>query len=912
MSSIQDLNGEWEFLYDSSDEGIDNRWYAIKPEATEVLSVPHIWEDNFNKPASSVGFYFKTFEISKEENTKRLFLKFERSSYHTTVWLNGKILGENFGSYQPFEFDAGKAAKPGEENLLAVRVESGDSYGKIHGQSIDELPVGDAWLKNRFSGLWGGVSLISGGRACLMAMNVTPDCDAEKATVELTFNNPRNYQAMVRILITNPKGETADMVKEFKLEKENATHRMLIGFKDLMLWTPESPNLYTMEVYLDKSYGVTKRFGFRKFDCLRGDFYLNDRIYKIQGLRYTPSHPSLRLLEASPEAIRKDLHEVRKLGFSVIRSGGAPLTNIALDICDEIGLMVFQELPINEQKSTKDGLELVKTIAETLVTDQKTHPSIVAWVLGSENGTMMLENGTKLLKHLDQFDKCRPIFSNLNSVYLDSEGQYHKDTGKLMGVTNAKVLIYPSHRMNLKMNVSKSLCSFLSDYGNKEVQDAEIPDPNLGDELFQDNYDKFVKEISGKINVNLSNPYLYPDFKSALARYAKGKNLSNYKVLNGIKTQLETFIKSPLSGGLWSTLEDFVTEANQASLKFSLDKINAIQSNPLVSSFFLDQWADESHNLKGLCTEFRDNKGTQEFAREIALSTRLIIHGLDRTAFPDSKIDFKISLLNEQRLDSPELTFRLIDAKGKVINTQKKKAKAKTSLSHLGDFSIPAPSSAGRFYLEAEIKSGSEVLHTLTEPIQVLSVVDVDATQQIVCILDSVDTSSEALRLIEGKENIIATASLSSWSDPVLKALADAVKNGKTLLIDSLDQDDMNAWNESGYFGTDIESHYTSGANGVNHHFLYPTPVFKDLDARILDSVYSSVIPSLSLQPVEGAEILAGSVGFKNEEFNTGADLQIIKNEKGKIVISQFAIMENLGDIAIADYLWVKLINLIK
>ena len=294
MSTIVNLNGEWEFTWDAEAVGFSHRWYITVPENLQKVQVPHLWEKAFAKPAH-VGFYFKRFTVDPAENSKRIFLRFERIATQATIWLNGKFLGEHFGAYTPFQLETAKSIKVGEENLLVIRVSTGDSSGKMDlGRAEDEgteryapageLPVGLPWLQYPFAGICGNIDLVLGNRAFISECTVTPNPDAERISLDLSFSNPRNYLAKMRIIIVNPRGEASELLKEIKLEKENNSIKILLAFKDFESWSPEHPNLYQVEVCLEKSFPVQQVFAFRKFDCVKGDFYLNDKVIRLQGL----------------------------------------------------------------------------------------------------------------------------------------------------------------------------------------------------------------------------------------------------------------------------------------------------------------------------------------------------------------------------------------------------------------------------------------------------------------------------------------------------------------------------------------------------------------------------------------------------------------------------------------------------
>jgi hypothetical protein len=908
MSSILDLSDGWEFLFDSANEGIEGRWYAGAPEKLTPVQIPHLWERDCEKSEGSVAFYFRTFELDSSENAKRIFLRFKSVSFHTTVWLNGKMIGENTGSHASFDMDISKAVKLGEENILCLRVAGLDSFGRINGISASEYSVGEAWSRTPYHGILDQTLLILGGRACITRLNVVPDLDQEKATLEMKFNNPRNYQAKMRIVCTSPSGKVGEIYKDCKLERENATFKLPLTFKEPDIWAPDTPNTYKIEVYLDKSYGVEQTFGFRKFDCLRGDFYLNDQITKLQGIIYSQHDPDTGYFSMDAKKVREDLQKMRDLGVRVIRSGGTPLNKIALDICDEIGMMVFQDLPIFTQKSSKKGLEEAKVLIEALIEDQKTHPCIVAWVLGAENGTLMLENGTKLLKNVDQCDHTRPVFSNLNCVYIDHEQNFKKDTGKLMGVTNDKILLYPSHRLHLKMNTSTEMSRFLSVYNDRDAEDVEVPDMTFGDQDFQDDYDSFVYSNKGKFMVTLKNHIVFPEMDSMVKARKKVTNRKPDKVLNSFKKELDSLLSSSETKDVWASPEDFYAEANELSRQAKLDQINSIQSNATLSCMFLDEWSDYSTNFYGITDEFRNSKGNEDFVKEICTHTRILVSALCRSAFTGAEIPFQLTLLNHDRLADIELVLSVLDGKGKEVSSVKHKAEGRTSHTKLGDYSVKAPENKGEYTLQVTLKANGQIVHSAKESLLILD--EVNDPKKSICFLDEADSTADALKLLSGDQEVIITSNVSVWSESVLAKLAEVAKTGRTVILAEMDEESVDSINQTEAFELNLKGHFSTGASSASYHYMLNNKVFKAMGKRkMVDSIGADVCPSYSLDPIEGAEIHARSLTLGEESLIQGVDLQVLPYGSGKLVFNQYILMDNLESNALADHLFVGMID---
>ena len=944
MNNIMSLDGDWQLKWDTEDSGISNRWYATYPDDTETVTVPHIWERTFEKLLLSqdCAFYFKRFTIEDEKQVaKRIFLRFERVATHATIWLNGKLLGTHFGSYTPFILETQKAIKIGEENVLCIRVanmgaaNSRIDFGRDSSDDADdryahpsEVPVGLPWTQYPFGGIFGHVDLILGGNAFISDLHVEPDADQENVNLEISFNNPRGFSTRLRILMRNPNGDVYEWFKDCpKLDKENSTFRIALNIKDWnrskCLWSPEKPNLFAVEVQMEMKNGkgkapeyifpTVRTFGFRKFDCLKGDFYLNDAIVKLQGVCYNQQWSEGGLWTTNNPALKKDLLAVKVAGFNAIRSCGAPLSNEALDICDEIGLLVFQEFPIHTMRSTPAGLEYAKNLINDLVKEQHNHPCIATWVMGSENGTFMLQNGNKLLNAISPVDMTRPAISNLDSIYLDNEGNFHADTGKLLPVSVDRISQYASLAVRPRMNPGAAYTHYLAHCFNKEEEELMVPDSGLGDSQFQDSEESAASRVENKMLVTIKNHTLLPHSATNI----KGpRAVKNQKAIKNAFKAIETFVDTP-NLSIWNSVQEFIECVNGIATKSKLDQISAFQSNPQIAGFFLDQWADFNTDFSGVCDENRKSKGFESFCKEITARSRALVSELEHVVAPQNEVSFQVTLLNNDRLENVSIDVSLSDTNGKVISTQSltpEEPAGKTSLTQLGICTLIAPRNEGKYKIRIVLKDGHNEIHSSEEDLIVIEPANVKSAIEKVCFLDNSEESNDALTALSGPEKVIFTANLSSWPDDILNKIVDVTKNGgKTLLLSDMTQEDIDFLNQSHHFDCAIEAHWSTGANGASLHYLPKDSALKPVfgGSSVLDHNAAAVMPGLSLNELPGATVYARSVSINNGEIKTGVDLQIVPFGAGKIVFNQFSVFEGLETNVLADSLFTAIVKLL-
>ena len=896
-----DLSGEWEFCFDQDGSGIESRWYANKPKDLNTVTIPHTWQNDFPKNTNSVGFYFKSLKLSPNTKVKKFYLKFDKIFYQTTVWINGKIIGTYKGGHNPFFVDISKGMKVDSENYLCLRVASGNAYNNIDGMSTQELGIGRAYNKASFSGMWGKATLICGKKGAIKQMNVIPDIDAQKFKVELEFFNPKNFSTTLNFALTSPDGKTTTVTKDIKLDKENSSTKVSFNIKEPIRWTLTDPSLYTLHVNVENGNSASKQFGFRKFDILRGDAYLNDRIVKLRGITLTTNYPKSGAFIGEPFNLLDELKQIKEMGFNAIRSGGEPLSAEALNVCDQIGLLVILELPIYQQRSTKDGLAEARENTEAIINEFKTHPSVGVWCLGNKNGTLMLENGTKLLKFVDELDESRPIISNMNSVIIDNESFFKSDTSKVLGVTNDKIQVYNSHLLNPKMNLSPALQAFFKDYCIAEAENKSVPDYNFGDDIFHENYENMHRTLTGKILINTHNHTIIPDFE-VLRKYSKSqKTILPYKsILETEKKFIEIF-ESEAFTNVWESSDAFIAEANRVSLKATVAKVNAFRTNGMVSGVFLNEWADINDNFAGLVNNHRDMKINPEDLKQIFFENQLLFSGLKRNPYPDEECFFNLVMLNEGYIGEFTMDFSIEDSKGKAVVKDSQKYEAAGIYNDLGEFKYNAPKSAGKYTVILKLIKDGKTLSENREDIVIFKTTEVHQDKYL--WLATCESDSEVMAAMENAR-VIITSQLSYFHPETCRRLLEHVQeSGKTLVFTDLDQKEAEFINKLESLPT-IQLAISTGANHAAYHYFNDDGFFKGMDSKMVDLTSGEVMPGFSLVEIEGAKSHANAITILNErDVNQYSDVQELKLGQGKIIFHQYSFIDKVGESSLADLL---------
>lgn len=154
--------------------------------------------------------------------------------------------------------------------------------------------------------------------------------------------------------------------------------------KDIMLWDIDNPNLYTLNVRLIKNQVtldcLTETFGFRIAEFKTDGFYLNNKKIKLRGLNRHQSFCNVGY--AMPKSMQEKDAEILKyeLGTNVVRTSHYPQSRHFINRCDEIGLLVFTEIPGWQHVSeNEEWQKLVLKNTEEMILRDRNHPSIILW-----------------------------------------------------------------------------------------------------------------------------------------------------------------------------------------------------------------------------------------------------------------------------------------------------------------------------------------------------------------------------------------------------------------------------------------------------------------------------------------------------------------------------------------------------
>ena len=333
------------------------------------------------------GTYTKTIMADNAWKGKRVVLDFQGIMYVADVFLNGKQVGKTDYGYVGFEIDITKGLKYGQENEIKVVCGQGN-------------PKDSRWYTG--GGLFRDVDLYIMDANLYFKRHPLYITTTDNKVVNISANvqcHTKQKEYSMQLTITDPKG---NVVKDEKCTiSRNRNYRYGEEVKlptttidNAMLWDCENPNLYTAKVTLYNEDGTVadetcSRFGIRTVEIVpnRG-LLINGKKVLLKG---NANHHTNGALGASayPRAIEKRIKLLKEFGMNHIRTSHNPYSESFLDLCDENGILVVDELydKWNNQyvgAGRADFRNLWADHVTEFITRDRNHPCVIAWSLGNE------------------------------------------------------------------------------------------------------------------------------------------------------------------------------------------------------------------------------------------------------------------------------------------------------------------------------------------------------------------------------------------------------------------------------------------------------------------------------------------------------------------------------------------------
>jgi len=439
-ATVISLDGEWLLATDPKDEGSSHQWWQRPCSAAKATRVPWIIQDVF-PGYHGVAWYWREFAapVKNLHPQGRFLLRFWAVDYRAEVWLNDVRIGEHEGGETPFVLDVSDSIRAGASNLLTVRVLN-PTHERIDGMVLKETPkqarsipyrAGDAY---NHGGITGSVELLAVPAVRVEDLFARTELKAGTIKIRANVRNAAKTAVRGRVEFTVAPAMSGESLRLTAVERELApgdtTVEAEVKLDQPRLWDLNDPFLYRVTARVGDSE-QSVRCGFREFRFENGFFRLNGRRLLLRSTHTCNHFPVGLKLPPDPDMARRDLLDLKVMGFNMVRFIWGGAERYQLDLCDEIGLMVYEESFASwpMQDSPKLAGRWEHSITE-LIRRDRNHPSVVIWGLLNEvKDTPHFRLAAASLPLVHRFDETRMVF--LNSGRWDLAGVNNEVFSKL-------------------------------------------------------------------------------------------------------------------------------------------------------------------------------------------------------------------------------------------------------------------------------------------------------------------------------------------------------------------------------------------------------------------------------------------------------------------------------------------------
>jgi beta-galactosidase len=378
------INDKWSYWQDNTNDlakaKSNNVWQEIQ--------LPHTWNatdtiDTLSGYRRSASWYKRELTITDLNKVTSLY--FEGSNFSTQVYLNDQLAGRHDGGYIGFEIDITPYLAAG-KNELIVRVSNAYNPNLIPSQKADFFLYGgitrDVWLKQ-----------LPLTHIANLAVS-TPQVSAEQAATSININltNASDKPLNLTASIINPQGQV--VLNTSTLLKANKGEQLAtLDFPSLLnpsLWSTDAPQLYQLKVALSDQQGqvihtATTRFGYRWFEMKpHQGFFLNGQPVLLRGTHRHEEHAGIGPAMSNAQH-RNDMQMIKDMGANFVRLGHYPQDPEIYKAADELGLILWDELPwCRGGKGGEEWENNTENLWRAQIKQNYNHPSIIFWSLGNE------------------------------------------------------------------------------------------------------------------------------------------------------------------------------------------------------------------------------------------------------------------------------------------------------------------------------------------------------------------------------------------------------------------------------------------------------------------------------------------------------------------------------------------------
>jgi hypothetical protein len=942
-AEVLSLDGQWEIAFDPANEGREARWFEDEVftglDARRAITVPSAWE-LIEEDYEGVAFYRKAFDVPADWKDHVVRLQFGAVNYICEVWLNGEAVGVHEGGFTPFEFRVDRVLKPGEANVLLLRVMGPIFFGdqKVDGIGRLETPQ---WRGGISGGVWQSVQLYSTGPTYVEDVYLKPDLDGSvELEVELNHTGITGTEATVEFTIV-PRDEPSKVVASFEqtlvLRPGKNQQAWTTVIPEARLWSPEDPFLYegrlTVEIGGDPSDQWTHRFGLREFTIEDKTFVLNGKPIYLKAAFFEGLYPNGIASPDSEEMARKEIRLAQEAGFNMIRPWRRPPAPMWLDLADEMGVLVVgspalecMALPLSTPYLP---VRVENEIREAVLRDRN-RTSVVQWELFNElHRPILMQMMRPMALMTRDLDPTRLI--------LDESGGWAYGANIYLPYEHEPTQFNDIHWYSGPFVDEGRYDGYLSIGMTDEEKEAfgfrgRTPGRNVVPGLMS-----YVSELGyGSL----------PNLPAVNARFREEGNplTPAYRYHHRVEADQARVLADSGFGYLYPDPEAFFLE--QQSIHGAANKrmIEAVRANPRVKGYCIHALAAGDWILgAGLLDIWREPKTDAYTSTKAANQPRIVsIRVLPRNVYAEEGARLTVTGINELEAVRARLEVGVVSAAGEKVFSEAVSPEWTSGVSSLFGKTMDTAGMRGAYTVVVKAKDDEGRVITenafefdvfqqdqLVVPARPVAVLDLDNS-----LKPHLDRMGVAYAEFDGAtpaEVPVFVTSVKPEAGPETERFRDLegwIKAGGTAVYISgtgvrFDRARSNQIRSVAVpFSADVE--HGQGLWSCIPHLVKEHPIFAGLPVDgAMREIYENVWATQTLRNL-GGETIVAAVGFQWFSHDHklhyrgpggswwGADLGVVHVGKGRAVVSMMRIVENLGRDPVADRLFYNLVSYVS
>jgi len=937
------LDGSWQIVFDRKNEGRVSKWHvqttfeALKDK--KKIMVPSCWE-TIEQDYEGAAYYQRAFKVPANWADKTIRLHFDAVNFMAEVWLNETAVGVHEGGFTPFEFRVDDLLKFDGENTLILRVVGPILLQdkRVDGMGPMETPQ---WRGAIAGGIWQPVRLIATGDVYVKDVFIEPKISDNTATfhLELAHEGKKAAPAKVGIVIRSdnqPDKVAATISKTLDLKPGSNRQSWTLKIPDAVYWSPDNPHLYRAEVSV-ASGGIvsdlsTTRFGMREFTIRDNKFYLNGKPLYLKATFFEGLYPVKLAYPDSREMAIREIQLAKDAGFNMIRPWRKPPPPMWLDLAEEMGVLTVGSLAVECMDLPAESARLpgwVENEVRQSILRDRNRASVVQWELFNELKRPVLKRLLHPMSMLArELDPTRLILDESGgwaqgaNMYLPYESEptkfndIHDYPGPQINEEVYQKLLLTGSKTHEEMlamglggrlpgkNVVPGLMTFFSELGY-----GSLPD-------LVDNNQRFAEAGNPIAPPTVYHRRLADEHRRALKESGFDK--------------------------IYPDLKQFCLDQQQIHGAANRRMIEAVRCNPDVQGYCIHALTAGDWIIgAGLLDLFRNPKTYAYEGTKAASQSRILsIRVRPRNVYAERGTKIEITGVNELDAISGNLKVEVAAGDGGIVFTKTIKAKMGSGITPL--FSEPFDTKAlrGTHTVKALVTAddGSPISGNVYS-FDVFSAKQLAVPGKRIAVLDASDSLKPFLRQagiafveFDAKTDrslpvfVSRTEAKTPEQRKLFTELAAFIKAGGTAVY-------LQGGGPKAKWGVGEKASPLLPVSALSKqaigtwtgipHLLKDHPVFDGLPVNgMMGPIYENVWAENTLLDVAGETIVA-AIGYdwfpdydlrKRHYYGPGdtwwgADMAIAPLGKGRCLVSQLRLLDNLGKDPVADKI---LFNLIR